>query len=143
MIAYLVLAAAALVVAIAVRRAYRKQVALEVRESEDGDPARPWRGAPRYGGGFRDGRAPAEELVRRDWTAIRLMGPLEMTRSKGFPAEKLSRDGTLKALSDWCETHCCAGWMAVVPESASATFWFENPDDAQSFAEVWFPYKCT
>jgi len=71
------------------------------------------------------------------------MGPHEMTRSSGFPRERIFREGSLKTLCDWCEGHCLAGWMAVVPERSSATFWFENPDDARSFAEAWFPYKCT
>jgi len=76
--------------------------------------------------------------MNENWQPVRILHPLDTSRSRGWPPE--NRD-VVQMLS-WCKKHCRGGWRVSLEGEPIATFWFEWPRDAQEFAVRWFPYKC-
>lgn len=139
---WLILVAAGVLALGAAWRGMRAQIAAEAEVASLGDANKPWRGAERFSGGLPEGETPDEQTVRTDWTPVTLGAAVDGFKKvrRGGGATRLDRK-TLKRMCDWADNRSQGGWLAILLEDRALTFWFEQPDDAQSFAAHWTPSK--
>lgn len=121
-------------------RGAKAQIAADEQTKALGDPARSWRGAQRYGGGFPKDSPPDEDVVQKTWACIH-MGEQVSSFVKGAEGPPLFNPKKLSMLCKWCDAHCNGAWIATLLEERHLTVWFEQAEDAQAFALTWTPRR--